>query len=85
MSTVTSQRLMELLAGEAAGDLAREERDELALAAPTTRERDAMMRIAALAQIAFLGADRNRQVHLYPALEARLKKEAARWSGGSGD
>jgi hypothetical protein len=73
MEGFTSNRMDELMAGAAAGDLSAEERAELASARASQAEQDELMRVAALAQLAFLLRDRNHQPErLSGALRARL-------------
>lgn len=81
MPTAPSDRIAELLAGAAAGDLAAEEREELARATADPAECDELLRAAALAQLAFLLADRKDRLGISPALQKRLKLRAGSWIG----
>jgi hypothetical protein len=68
-----SDRLTELLAGAAAGDLSAEERADLEHQASSRAEGDELMRVAALAQLAFLlRDDAHRPGRISGALRARL-------------
>jgi hypothetical protein len=81
-----SDRLRELLAGEAAGDLAGEERAELQ-ALVESREpgsRDELMTVAGLAQLAFLKADPQAVTPMSAELEARLLAQASVWTAARG-
>lgn len=75
------QHLMELLAGEAAGDLSAQEASELSALyrAGQPAGRYDLMRTAALVQVAFLRADRRRPAPMPAALENRLMQQAERW------
>lgn len=80
------ERWLDLLAGEAAGDLSPAERAELAarrLASPggrVDREGDDLMRVAALAQLAFLKREGAACDSLPPQLQARLMEQAGAWA-----
>ena len=78
-----SARLIELLAGEAADDLTEQERGEiepLKTGLPATRQDD-FMRVAALAQLAFLSADPWAARKMPAGLEARLMTRATAFNG----
>jgi hypothetical protein len=80
MHAPSASRLRELLAGEAADDLSADERAELACAARGPMERNDLMRVAALAQVAFLEGEKIPPTRMPPVLEARLRAQASRWS-----
>ncbi|MCC7259098.1 MAG: hypothetical protein IT486_12090 [Gammaproteobacteria bacterium] len=76
------ERVAELLAGAAAGDLSPAECAELA-GAPQARGQDQeFMRVAAIAQLAFLTADGKRATPIDAELETRLRQQALNWAGG---
>ncbi len=77
-------KVAELLAGEATDDLTATERAELARALPAIGDRDALMRVAALAQLAFLGAERAGPRPLRSTVESDLERAAARWLAARG-
>jgi hypothetical protein len=83
MHSALTSRLMELLAGEAAGELSAEERAELQIARASSLAGTDLMRVAALAQVAFLETERTSLKRLPPALEARLEVQASSWSAAA--
>jgi hypothetical protein len=74
--------VLELLAGEAAGDLSRDEARALtSLRRPEPLAgSDQLMTAAGLAQLHFLRADRRGAAHMPDQLQARLMQQAAVWS-----
>jgi anti-sigma-K factor RskA len=74
-------RLHELLAGEAAGDLEAAEREELEAllrqAAPANREE--FLEVTALVQLGFLHQDARARQHMPSGLESRLLRQAETW------
>jgi hypothetical protein len=79
MSTIMPDRLDELLAGEAAGDLEPGESTELARARRDAAPDGELMRVAALAQLAFMRAEKQAGRALPARLEARLAAQASTW------
>lgn len=77
-------RLAELLAGEAAGDLDREERVELErlLAQGQAAGREQLMTAGGIAQMAFLRQDRAAHSAMPEALRARLARQSEAWAAG---
>jgi anti-sigma-K factor RskA len=75
-----SDRMLELLAGEAVGDLAASERAELlARLGTVTAHRDELMEAAGLTQLACLKADHDAAARMPGGLESRLKEQAQAW------
>ena len=82
MHSAVTNRLTELLAGEAAGELSEAERAELQAVTSSSMEGNDLMRVAALAQVAFLEKQRIRLTRMPPALGARLRATASSWCAG---
>jgi anti-sigma-K factor RskA len=82
MNGSASQRLLELLAGEAAGDLGADEQAELRMVRGGA-ERNDLMRVAALVQLACLARDRKPARHIPADLEAQLAARAMNWASGA--
>lgn len=82
MPITMSERLDELLAGEAAGDLEPGESTELARARRDAAPDGELMRVAALAQLAFMRAEKQAGKRLPAGLEARLAAQASTWKPG---
>lgn len=82
MPITLSDRLDELLAGEAAGDLEPGESMELARARREAAPDGELMRVAALAQVAFMRAEKQAGKRLPASLEARLAAQASTWTSG---
>lgn len=83
-SSTIAPRIAELLAGEAAGSIDREERAELdsARSRDDTSARDEMLAVAALVQLSFLRKDSPAHVQLPDALRHRLRHQADAWNAG---
>lgn len=79
MTVNASHRLLELLAGEAAGDLGTDEQAELRMVRGGAEHND-FMRVAALVQVACLARDRKATGHIPADVEARLASRAANWA-----
>jgi hypothetical protein len=75
-----SNRLTELLAGAATGELDAAERRELDELNCRPSDQDAFMRAAALAQLAFMAADREKPAKIPAGLRDRLDAQAATWN-----
>jgi hypothetical protein len=76
----SSHRMLELLAGEAIGDLTARERAELLAQLGTVpAPRDELMQTAGLTQLACLKADHDAAARMPVGLESRLKEQAQAW------
>jgi hypothetical protein len=80
MTQQIPDRMAELLAGEAAGELDPPERAELDHGASIGAGQEEFMRAAALAQLAFMRTDRYRPAGPTEALKTRLQAQAANWN-----